>query len=68
MYLVFSVVLVILGAVMTVRPKFFFDITEGWKSGGGEPSDLYFFSTRFGGIACLLIGLGGIVILLFLGK
>ena len=69
MYIVFSVVLVILGTVMTLKPKLFFEMTECWKSSAdSEPSSLYLFSTRFGGIMCLLIGLSGIVVLLFLGK
>lgn len=69
MLIVFSVLLVILGTVMMIRPKLFFDMTEGWKSSaGGEPSGLYLFSTRFGGIMCFLAGLAGIMVFLFLEK
>ena len=66
MYIFFFFFLVIVGAVMVLKPRLFFDITESWKNSvNGDPSALYLFNTRLGGIFCLLIGIGGFVILVF---
>ena len=67
MYILLSLLLVGLGIVMILKPKLFFDVTEGWKSHvNDEPSKLYLFSTRLGGVMCLLVGIMGLVILIFL--
>lgn len=67
MYIFLSIILVIMGAIMILKPRLFFDITESWKNyASSDPSDLYLFSTRLGGVLCLLVGIGGIVILVFL--
>lgn len=67
MYILLSIMLIIVGAVMFLKPKLFFDLIESWKnSGSSDPSDFYCISTRFGGVLCLLTGIGGLVILVFL--
>lgn len=67
MYTLLSLLLVVLGIVMILKPKLFFDFTEGWKSHvSGEPSKLYLLSTRIGGVMCLLAGIMGLVIFIFL--
>lgn len=64
MYIILSVILAVIGIVMVWKPKSIYDLTESWKSStGGEPSDLYLFSTRMGGVLCLLAGIIGIVVL-----
>ena len=58
-----AIIMVIFGIVMIVRPKMFYDLTESWKSHSyGEPSSLYIFSTRFGGVCVTLAGIGYIVV------
>jgi hypothetical protein len=60
--LVLSLLVAIAGLIMILRPDLIWLIAESWKSGDGtEPSGLYLISTRFGGAACLLAGIGGIV-------
>ncbi|WP_159881906.1 DUF6199 family natural product biosynthesis protein [Paenibacillus puerhi] len=54
------------GLLMLLRPQALWALTESWKSADAtEPSDLYLWSTRFGGIICLLAGLGGAGALLY---
>lgn len=61
MYALGSIILVILGVVMILKPDLIFDITEGWKSSSnGTPSKLYLFNTRLGGVLCLLVGIFGL--------
>ena len=66
MYIVLGIVLAIVGIIMLVNPKLFYDITEGWKNNSSaEPSELFIFSTRFGGVMFLVVGIGVTVALLF---
>ena len=66
MYIFLSIILVIVGAVMVLKPRLIFDITESWKNSVSvDPSDLYLFNTRLGGAFFLLVGIGGFVILVF---
>ncbi len=49
--------LFVIGIVMVSRPNLFWMITESWKfNQQTEPSSLYLFSTRFGGIIFMIIG------------
>ena len=65
MYALLSIIFVVLGIIMILNPKLFFDITEGWKSNtSGTPSKLYLFSTRMGGVLCLLVGILGLVVMI----
>lgn len=66
MYIALSVVFVMIGAFMIIRPNSFYEITEKWKStADSEPSNLFLFSTRFGGIMFLLAGIAGLIVFLF---
>ncbi|TJY43077.1 hypothetical protein E5161_04050 [Cohnella pontilimi] len=57
-----AVVLVLVGVLMLIRPNMIWTITESWKSSDAtEPSSLYVFSTRFGGVMVTLAGIAGIV-------
>lgn len=67
MYFILSIILIAAGITMLIRPKIFFELTESWKSNTSrEPSKLYLFSTRFGGVMCLLAGVGELIVLVFL--
>jgi hypothetical protein len=49
------------------KPALFWAITEIWKSNDAtEPSDLYIWHTRFGGVMCSLVGFAGILTSIFL--
>lgn len=58
-YVIFLIIIfVILGLVMTIRPDFFWYVTESWKSNdASEPSNLYILSTRIGEILFVLVGI-----------
>lgn len=63
MYVLVGILFTIVGITMFVKPKIIFTITENWKnSQNSEPSDLYIFSIRFGGIIVLLIGISSIIV------
>lgn len=66
MYFLIGVIFVGIGFIMLINPKFIFELTESWKSNSdSEPSDLYIFNTRFGGIIVLIIGFASIIIQFF---
>ena len=55
-------VLAIYGVALIWKPEFFYELTESWKhDGGGEPSKSYLLSTKFGGVMCMLAGIGGMI-------
>lgn len=57
-----GIILAVTGFFMMLSPKIFFEITESWKSNtSGEPSSLFVFFTRLGGVALILIGIAGII-------
>lgn len=63
MYILDSIFLLILGAVMPAFPTFIYEITENRKSySAGEPSRLYIISLRFGGGCCLLAGIASLIV------
>ena len=67
MYITFSIILIVIGIVMILKPKIVFNFLEGWKnSTSSEPSNLYTFSTRLGGILSLGGGIVVLVVFLFL--
>ena len=67
MYYILSIILIAVGITMLIRPKIFFELTESWKSSiSSGPSKLYLFSTRFGGVMCILAGVGELIALVFL--
>jgi hypothetical protein len=59
--LILFILLTLFGLVMLIRPTTIWQITESWKSDDAtEPSDMYIWYTRFGGVICTLAGIGGI--------
>ena len=62
MLLIGSIVMLVIGICMLLRPDVIYQLTESWKSNAAdEPSRLYIISTRFGGVMFLLVGLLGTV-------
>ena len=63
MYILLGIVLLFWGLVMLCFPDLVYELTQSWKNySSGEPSDLYRFSTRFGGVMCILAGIGGLFV------
>ena len=64
LYFIAGLALIAIGVVMLVKPQLVFELTESWKhdSGAAEPSKLWLFSTRFGGVVCVLAGILGIIV------
>ena len=63
MYLILGVLFIALGVLMWKKPGIFFEITEGWKyDEAADPSDLFLYSARFGGVMFLIAGIAGIII------
>ncbi len=63
MYFCLSIILILWGALLFLSPHTWFDLTESWKhSSTCEPSKLWIFSTRFGGVMCILVGLTGVIL------
>ncbi len=61
-----AIFLLAAGILILWKPTFIWNITERWKSQGAEePSSLYLWSIRFGGILCVLIGLAAALVYLF---
>lgn len=66
MLIIIGIILIFVGALLLFNPKAVFYITESWKSySSSEPSNLYLISTRIGGAIMCLVGITGIIILLF---
>ncbi len=64
MYIFLGIIFVIIGLIMLISPKTFYQITENWKDNNksNEPSKSYIISTKFGGCAFLIVGLASIII------
>ena len=64
LYFFIGLVLIGIGITMLVKPQFVYELTESWKHGGGvyEPSGLYVWSTRFGGVMFILAGICGVIV------
>jgi len=57
-----AIFLLIVGPLMLCFPDAVYELTESWKSDSpSEPSKLYRWNTRIGGIACTLVGLFGLI-------
>ncbi|PYI50931.1 MULTISPECIES: DUF6199 family natural product biosynthesis protein [Paenibacillaceae] len=57
-----SLLLIILGLLMVIRPSIVWTIIESWKSHDAtEPSGLYVVSARIGGVLFILAGIGGVL-------
>lgn len=65
MILLFPVFLAI-GLFMLIWPEYFWALTEQWKSNDAtEPSTLFIISTRFGGGMLTILGIVGLVVMLY---
>ena len=63
MYILLSILLILGGLLMLFFPDLVYDLSESWKSNRStEPSDFYRFSTRFGGVMFILVGIGGMIV------
>ena len=64
LYFIAGLALIALGVAMLVKPRLFLELTESWKHDGGvdEPSEMWLYSTRFGGSMCVLAGTGGVIV------
>jgi hypothetical protein len=59
--LILFILLTLFGMVMFFWPSGIWLLTESWKSDDAtEPSILYIWSIRTGGVICTLAGIGGI--------
>lgn len=56
MILTIAIIFSLVGLLMLIAPSVLWIITEKWKSSDAtEPSSLYTFSTRIGGVVSLVI-------------
>lgn len=63
LYFIAGLALIAAGIAMLIKPRLVFELTESWKHDGGtEPSNLFLFSTRFGGVMCTLAGLCSVIV------
>ena len=64
LYFFIGLALIGIGAVMLVKPRLMYELTETWQhdGGAGEPSKLYLWSTRFGGVMFILAGICGLIL------
>ena len=64
LYFIAGLALIAIGIVMLAKPRLVFELTESWKHDGGaaEPSKMWLFSTRFGGMMCVLAGICGVIV------
>jgi hypothetical protein len=60
-----SIFLILVGLLMILKTRLIWEITERWTSRDGtDPSSLYIWNTRFGGVMCTLVGLAGLLVYL----
>lgn len=60
--IILFLVLLLAGLFMLILPKYFWMITEQWKSSDArEPSMVFILSTRFGGGMLTVLGILGLV-------
>jgi uncharacterized membrane protein len=58
-----GILLILFGFLLILNPEAFWVVTESWKSDGAtEPSSFYKWSTRFGGMMCVLVGAVSIIV------
>ncbi|ODG93362.1 MULTISPECIES: DUF6199 family natural product biosynthesis protein [Bacillaceae] len=61
-----GILLILFGFLLILNPEAFWVVTESWKSDGAtEPSSFYKWSTRFGGMMCVLVGAASIIVSTF---
>ena len=58
-----GIIFIMIGAFMFFKPHSIWKLTEQWKSySADEPSDLYLFSAKFGGVLFAVIGIAAIIV------
>ncbi len=63
LYSITGIILIAIGITMLAKPRLVFELVENWKCGGVcEPSKLYLWSTRFGGVMFTLAGICGLLV------
>ena len=67
MYIALSIVVLLIGILIVLKPKIVYNLTQKWRSANNsEPSALYIFVIRFWGVLFVLLGIAALIILLFL--
>ena len=65
-HILLGILLAIFGLFLFKCPDIFYELTESWRNDRPSgPSDAYIRHTRFGGVMCMLVGIGCDIILLF---
>lgn len=63
LYVIFALLLIILGLVMICKPEGFFAMTESWKHDGrADPSERYLKRTRAAGVV-LVVGCAALLVM-----
>lgn len=63
MYILVGILLIAIGSLMLLFPKGFYAVTQGWKNDTeAEPSKLYIFHVKFGGVFLLIFGVASCVV------
>ena len=66
MEIICSILIILLGLFLVIKPDWVYYISESWKSNfNSEPSNLYLVSTKIGGLIVLIIGLVLLILSLF---
>ena len=66
MYVILGIIVAVVGIIMLVNPRGVYEVTQSWKTNGGEPSDAYLLHTRISGAVFLLVGVVCTALLLLL--
>lgn len=62
MYIFIGIILAIIGLVMIIFPRTFYQFTQSWKNDtSSEPSHIYVIGTKFGGIMVTIVGVLSII-------
>ena len=60
---ILGIIFIIAGVLAFVKPEIVWKLTEQWKSyRADEPSDLYLFSTRFGAVIFIVLGIAAVIL------
>ena len=63
MELIAGLFLTICGIIMFFNPSLLYELTESWKSySSADPSELYIFSTKVGGVFFTLVGIASVIL------
>lgn len=63
MKLIAGILLTVCGIIMFFNPSLLYELTERWKSySSADPSELYIFSTKVGGVFFTLVGIASVIL------